>query len=141
MKLLTLALMLISFSIYAQGSYEERDIWINQQNMQTLRLTTSEPGFMGMLSEPLKIPEDAGKLTGMNIFKNHQNGGKRTVYIHGEAEDKAGYDIPLFIDGNIMQLLQPVEDQQILLLLPGNSYSLKCTYDEKYGNYLLELKY
>ena len=39
-------------------------------------------------------------------------------YIHGEAERLAGFDIADYIDGDILQLTEPVEQQDIEMLLP-----------------------
>ena len=54
-----------------------------------LTFTTTEPGFLGTagsdLFVPRKNPEVKGKWSG--------------VYIHGRAQDIAGYDIPSIIDG------------------------------------------
>ena len=54
------------------------------------------------------------------------------AYIHGEAEHLAGYDIADYIDGDILQLKEPVDKQEIEMLLPHgmtvriNSYYSCC---------------
>ena len=52
----------------------------------------------------------------------------RCAYIHGNAEAIAGFDIPTFIDGNFGQLDLPIEEQDILLLLPSGEYKCKAEY-------------
>ena len=53
-------------------------------------------------------------------------------YIHGEAEHLAGYDIADYIDGDILQLKEPPDMQDIEMLLPHgktiriNSYYSCC---------------
>jgi hypothetical protein len=53
--------------------------------------TTTEPGFLGTAgSEPFvarRDPKIVGKWQG--------------VYIHGKAENTAGYDIPIIVDGTL----------------------------------------
>jgi len=55
-----------------------------------------------------------------------------TAYIHGEAEHLAGFDIADYIDGDILQLKEPPDKQDIEMLLPHgktiriNSYYSCC---------------
>ena len=44
--------------------------------------------------------------------------GMYYAYIHGEAEHLAGFDIADYIDGDILQLTEPIEQQDIEMLLP-----------------------
>ncbi len=51
------------------------------------------------------------------------------VYIHGEAEHLAGFDIADYIDGDIEQLRKPVELQDIEMLLPhGKRIKINAYY-------------
>lgn len=92
--------------------------------MKQLRLTTSNPGFFGTTSAPHIIPEELGETIPMNEQKC------KNAYIHGEAETLAGFDIPIILDGDLNQLNQPVEEQDILLMLPDGNYQCKCTIEE-----------
>ncbi len=98
--------------------------------MKQLRLTTTHPmsmfEMMSNISEyaPLIIPTDIGEMV-MDKIKG------RSAYIHGEAEDLAGFDIPTFIDGNLGQLDLPIEEQDILLSLPSGEYKCKAEFNNK----------
>ncbi len=109
--------------------------------MKQLRLTTTKPmGWLGIMNPiedhvPLTKPNEVGELI-MDKIKG------RTAYIHGEAENIAGYDIPTFIDGNLAQLELPIEQQDILLLLPSGEYKCKAEYCDELGSsncYLITL--
>jgi len=89
--------------------------------MKQLRITTSRPGFMGAVGEPIVSPENVGEI--IDLAEKKCN----VAYIHGEAESLAGYDIPIFIDGDLNQLNLPVEEQDILLLLPDGEHKCKST--------------
>lgn len=85
---------------------------------------------------PLSLPSDIGEIIQCKLKG-------RTAYIHGEAEDKAGYDIPTFIDGDMAQLDLPVNEQDILLMLPSGEYPCKAEYNDSIGSsdcYLITLK-
>lgn len=59
-------------------------------------------------------------------------------YIHGEAEYMAGFDIPAYIDGDIMQMKQPVELQDIEMVLPaGKAVKINAHYSCCSDYYLL----
>jgi hypothetical protein len=77
--------------------------------------------------EPLFIPANVGEFVQDNTI------GK-TSYIHGKAEELAGFDIPTFIDGNLSQLEQPIEQQDILMLLPCGEYKCKAEYSTHFGS-------
>jgi hypothetical protein len=93
--------------------------------MKQLRFSTTIPmGMLGIMNPkedhiPLQIPTDIGKLIRDPLKGN-------SVYIHGGAETLAGYDIPTFFDGNIGQLDLPIEEQDILMLLPSGEYKCKA---------------
>jgi hypothetical protein len=101
--------------------------------MKQLRFTTTEPRSMfDMMSvenevKPLVIPDTVGEFVQDNKI------GK-TSYIHGQAEGLAGFDIPTFIDGNLSQLEQPIENQDILMVLPSGEYKCKAEYSTHFGS-------
>lgn len=100
--------------------------------MKQLRLTTKKP--MGLLDignpeedhQPLINPTEKGDFI-LDKIKG------RNVYIHGEAEKLAKFDIPVFIDGNLGQLALPIEEQDILLMLPCGNYKCKSEYNDSIG--------
>ncbi len=81
----------------------------------TLRFTTSRNND----EEPLVEPQNKGKLFGKSNYKY--------AYIHGEAERLAGFDIPIFIDGNLSQLDESINKQDIRMLLPNGEYECIAT--------------
>ena len=87
--------------------------------MKQLRFTTSKPGFMGTASIPLVVPESVEQIIQTDTKY-------KSAYIHGDAEELAGYDIPIFLDGDLGQLDLPIEEQDILMLLIGEEYKCKC---------------
>ncbi len=94
-----------------------------EPKMKQLRFTTTKPmGMLGIFNSdadhaPLAMPENVGELIEDKI--------KGTgAWIHGDAQSLAKYDVPTFIDGNLGQLDLPVEEQDILMILPGRTY--KC---------------
>ena len=110
--------------------------------MRQLRFTTTKPmGMLGIFNpvedhKPLFVPENVGELI-------HDTVKGRTSYIHDDAEDLAGYDIPTFIDGNLGQLDLPIEEQDILMVLPSGEYHCKSELSTDIGSrnaYLITLK-
>jgi len=96
----------------------------------TLRFTTTDQNT----GEPLVRPEDAGETFGEAVLEN--------AYIHGEAADLAGYELPVFIDGDLSQLDKPVEEQSILMLTDEGEWECEAHVDEEDGRevYYLTLK-
>ena len=86
--------------------------------------------------EPLVSPEDNGETYGESKLKD--------AYIQGEAEQMAGFDLPVFIDGDLSQLDKPEAEQQIRMLLPHGEYECVArTVDEggvEVNAYMLSLK-
>jgi len=80
------------------------------QTKETLRFTAQ----IMQTGKPLVNPEDNGKTYGESRLKD--------AYIHGEAEKMAGFDLPIFIDGDLSQLDKPENEQQIRMLLPNGEY-------------------
>ena len=110
--------------------------------MNTLRFTTTKPmAMMGIFHskedhKPLSVPVNAGE-----FIKDVVKG--KGAYIHGEAEHLAGFDIITWIDGNLGQLDRPIEEQDILMILPGGEYPCKAEYCTEFGaqdKYLITLK-
>lgn len=93
--------------------------------MKQLRLTTTKPmGMLGIMN-PIEDHAPLVALVGELIMDKVKG---KTAYIHGEAENIAGFDIPTFIDGNLAQLDLPIEKQDILLVLPNGEYKCKAEY-------------
>lgn len=106
--------------------------------MKQLRFTTTAPYSMLSTAEqkPTHLPDNLGELVQTELK------GK-TAYIHGEAERLAGFDIPVFLDGDMAQLIAPVKDQDILMVLPSGEYKCKSEYCNVIGSsncYLITLK-
>ncbi len=100
--------------------------------MKKLRFTTTKPmSMLGILNpiedhKPLTLPNDVGEFI-MDTIKG------KNAYIHGEAEEIAGFDIPTFIDGNLGQLDLPITEQEIYMVLPNGVYQCKATYNDTIG--------
>jgi hypothetical protein len=106
--------------------------------MKQLRFTTTKPYgmFCGENKGVLVSVTDIGELIQDEIK------GK-TAYIHGDAQELAGFDIPVFFDGNLGQFELPKEEQDILMLLPSGEYPCVAEYsDEVFSSncYLITLK-
>lgn len=95
--------------------------------MNQLRFTTSNPQMFCLSGKELVDPKDTG-----DLIVGSLNG--YFAYIDGDAEELAGYDIPIFIDGHMEQLDLPEKDQDILMMLPSGEY--KCRAVRHYGQYL-----
>lgn len=91
--------------------------------MKTLKFTTSTAAFLGAVGTPLVHPKDNKELV---FFKDTEQKCS-SAYIHGEAEDLAGYDIPIFLSGSMDMLNVPVEEQDIVMVLPDGEYKCKAT--------------
>jgi hypothetical protein len=109
--------------------------------MKQLRFTTTKPmPMLGICNPeedhaPLVTPKEIGEFI-------HDVVPGKGAYIHGEAESLAGYDIPTFLDGNLGQLALPIEQQDILMLLPSGEYKCKAEYCNEWGakdSYLITL--
>ena len=91
--------------------------------MKQLRITTSEPGFFGFSGESL-VTEPL-----VEIIPLVEQKGK-SMYIHGEAEAKAGYDIPIVLNGDLNNLNLPIDEQDIVLVLPSGEFKCKATIEK-----------
>jgi len=109
--------------------------------MKQLRFTTTNPHgmFSSEQSELLISTENInlGKLINLPIGKG--------AYIHDDAEELAEFDIPCFLDGDYGQLDLPIEEQDILMMLPSGNYQCKSELSyksmiNKDEYYLLTLK-
>ena len=102
--------------------------------MKQLRFTTSKPMGMGFVSDPLIIPINLGSLT----FCDDELKTDR-IFIDGEAEKLAGYDIPIFLDGDLSNINLPIEEQDILMVIPEGNF--ECQVICKPCGFLKELTY
>lgn len=98
--------------------------------MKTLSFTLvnrhSEEG--NLLFDPSKFDTD--------IKKSDKVESKYSkVYVHGEAQDIADYDIPVFFNGDMDQLLQPVDEQKIQMYIGNKVYSCKAVSAEEYNSF------
>lgn len=113
-----------------------------QRLMDKLRFTSSnQPKFLDSASFGLSyIDPDKLECLG-NMVKNNQALDATYAYIHGEAQDLAGFDIPVYIDGDIMQLRQPLDMQDIEMLLPhGKTIRMNSHYSCCSDHFLLIVK-
>lgn len=78
--------------------------------MKTLYFTTSS--YMG----DLLVTTEEGDFP---VTMEEVKGEYKPAYIHGKAQKAAGYDIPVFLRGDMRQLDRPVEEQDIVMLLSG----------------------
>jgi hypothetical protein len=85
--------------------------------MEKLIFTTSEPQSFGMSGEPLIGEQKTINISDPLILDS--------AYIHGKAEELAGFDIPIFLAGDLSNLDLPIEEQQIYMLLPSGEYKCK----------------
>ena|SRR6266403_1504431 len=110
--------------------------------MKQLRFTTTEPtGMFSMLAsespELLVEPKLKFELIPSDNIKG------KSIYIHGDAEKIARFDIPYFIDGDLGQLDLPIEKQDILMLLPDGEYPCQAEFQNTelaQNSYLIILK-
>ena len=91
--------------------------------MKKLKFTTSKPGFFGSTGEPLVLPKEGEEPEFFKDTKPKCN----SIYIHGEAESLAGYDVPIFLSGSMDMLNVPVEEQDIVRVLPNGEHKCKST--------------
>jgi len=104
--------------------------------MKQLRFTTTNPhGMFSSSDRELLISTDDINL---GVLSNYSAKGKG-AYIHGDAEELAEFDIPVFLDGDYEQLDLPIEEQDILMMLPSGNY--QCTSDLSYKSMIIEDEY
>ena len=104
--------------------------------MKQLRLTTTPPHSMfSDADKPLVIPEDLGEIIPGSVR------GDR-AYLHGEIEQIAKFDIAVFLDGDVKQLDEPIDTQDILVMLPDGNYPCIAALQEEHepGAYYITLK-
>ena len=107
--------------------------------MDKLRITCSNQAkFLDTASFGLSyINPDNLDYLGVMV-SNNQALDATYAYIHGEAQDLAGFDIPCYIDGDVMQLRQPLDKQQIEMLLPhGKTIRINSHYSCCSDHFLL----
>jgi len=108
--------------------------------MEQLRITTTKPYslILGAFNEdaiedkPIVDIKDNGELITPTLK------GKN-AYLDGELERLAGFDIPLFIDGDMGQLDLNVSEQDILFLMPEKDYQCNAILQSS-GSYYITLK-
>jgi len=74
-----------------------------------VKITTSPPGFLGMTTEPLIDVSNYKGLT--NVPEDVSS----NIYLHGDIQSRAGYDIPIFLEGEFFG--EGVHD--VFVLLPS----------------------
>jgi hypothetical protein len=101
--------------------------------LKQLKFTTTPPyGMFGGPSDTIKPVIDINT-DDVEFIKDEVKGSG--AYIHAEAQDLAKFDIPLFFDGNMAQLDEPVDEQDILMVLPDGEYPMKSELQENaYGD-------
>jgi|GEM_PF-6239106 len=99
--------------------------------MKQLRFTTTKP--MGMF-EMIQTIESTKLLVDVSVGEliTEELKGK-SAYIHGKAEKIAKFDVPIFLDGNIAQLALPIDEQDILMLLPEGQFKCKSEFYDSWG--------
>lgn len=104
--------------------------------MKQLIVTTSNPFMMGASGKPLC---DTDVYSG-EIIESDIKGTR--AYLHGELELKAGYDIPIFMKGNMAQLDQPINNQDILCVIHDKEYVCQAELQTKgdRGAYYITIK-
>lgn len=105
--------------------------------MKQLVLSTCKPGLMGSVSEPLCDTEVyAGEVI-------HTTIKGRGAYLHGMMESIAGYDIPIFLKGDVGQLDEPIKSQDILVVIKDKEYPCiaKLQDERDIGAYYITRKY
>jgi len=108
--------------------------------MKQLRFTTTEPHCIFGGNHDLLVSVD--NIGTLSDYKTKGDG----AYIHGDAEELANFDIPYFLDGDLEQLDLPVDEQDILMILPSGEYqckselSYKSMISNKIDKYLITLK-
>lgn len=114
------------------NSLNKKKIKPPNRKLKQLRFTTTEPqSMLGIFDE-----EPAKPLVTLSVRQEFIKGSVkgRCAYIHDEAETLAGYDIPKFIDGDLGQLDLPIEEQDILMVLPSGEYPCVAEYREPNKN-------
>jgi hypothetical protein len=96
--------------------------------MEKLRFTTTSPhstfsSAKGLVIDP---PNNIGELISANIKSD-------TAYIHGKAEEDAGFDIPVFLDGDMGNLDLPINQQNIEMLLPDGNHVMQAVLHSSGG--------
>jgi len=111
--------------------------------MDTLRFTTSAPQGFGFTDEKT-IRFNAEQFctkhkTELSVSRSPKH---ETAYIHGDAEDLAKYDIPIFFSGELRMLDKPVKEQRIIMHLEDKEYQMTATVNNGIfkKQYYLELK-
>lgn len=93
--------------------------------MKTLCFTTSNLKFDGLENQE-QFKFNADNFNPEVIMNDTVKQQYRACYIHDKAESIAGYDIPEFFNGDMGQLLLPIEEQKINMYIDNKIYSVKA---------------
>jgi len=101
---------------------------VNPPEIHSLGTTQTTLRFTGVdaqSGDPMVNPEDNGK-----TFGEPQH---TAAYLRGEAQNVAGFDQPIFIDGDLTQLDRPEEEQEIRMILPQGEYECVARTEDNEG--------
>jgi hypothetical protein len=107
---------------------------VNPPEKHSLGTTSKTLRFTPLDAEtgkPMVQPPDAKETFGQSLYAD--------AYLDGEAQELAGYDQPIFIDGDLSQLDKPKEEQKIQMLLPQGEYECVAKAEDV-GFYYINLK-
>lgn len=93
--------------------------------MKTLCFTTTNRKYEGLENQD-QFRFNTDNFNNELIMNDEVKQQYKTCYIHNEAEDIAGFDIPAFFNGDMGQLLLPIEEQKINMYIDNKIYSIKA---------------
>lgn len=97
--------------------------------MKPLYFTTTEPySFFGDDGFPKKARTSR---TDFPPFVTCELKGRNVAYIHGSAEQIAGFDVPLILGGDKAQLDLPISEQEIYMVIGDKEYKCKAALNSK----------
>lgn len=91
-----------------------------------LRFTSSKPYSFFSLNDNIEPLVDIKQIPELGTLINQHIMNDKSCFIDGEAETFAGFDIPIFIDGDMSQLNLPIEKQKIIMVLQDGNYLCEC---------------
>jgi len=102
--------------------------------MKQLVITTTDPGFMGSAGSKPHVPMSefepiTGNLLSLRGIYPHphiKHAVRGQMYIHGEAEYEAGYDIPRLVKGDVGQMSRSYDKQDIVLKIRDKEIKLNA---------------
>jgi len=103
-----------------------------------LYITTCKPSHLGDKSKPLVEPSLLQLEIGM--FGYHGIPDHCPCFIHGKAEELAGFDLPIVLCGDLSNITKPLDEQHIeLWVSPYVKVRLRSTYSTKQSAFLFTL--